>query len=123
MFFPQRFQLSRGGITAIGMAAGQQFARHLGMAIGAGELIDHIAIPLKIQPGHAIQNRGNRRFGGAGAIGVFNAQAEFAAMVAGEQPVEQRRARPADVQKTGGGRGKAGDDFGCAHALNIQCCG
>ena len=48
--------------------------------------------------------------GRAGLVGILDAQQELAAVVAGEQPVEQRRARPADMQESGRGGGKTGDD-------------
>ena len=51
---------------------------------------------------------------GALAVGVLDAQQELAAGVAGIEPVEQRRARPADVQEAGGRGSEAGDD-GFAH--------
>jgi glutamyl-tRNA synthetase len=38
------------------------------------------------------------------------AQKELATVVPREEPVEERSARSADVEKTGGRRGKAGDD-------------
>ena len=54
------------------------------------------------------------RFGGALAVGILDAQQELAAGVACVEPVEQRRARPADVQVAGGRGSEAGDD-GFAH--------
>ena len=49
--------------------------------------------------------------GAAGQIGVFDAQEKFAAGVAGQQPVKQRRACSADVKIAGRRRGETGDDF------------
>ena len=48
--------------------------------------------------------------GRARLVGILDAQQELAAVVAREQPVEQRRARAADVQESGRGGGEAGDD-------------
>jgi len=117
-------QLLGGGVAAIGMAARQQFMRHRGVAIGAGELVNHIAVPAEIEPAHAIQDGIYRRLGGARTIGVLDAEQEFAAMVPGEQPVEQRRARPADMQISSRGWRETRDDgliFGaCVHARFLQ---
>ena len=51
------------------------------------------------------------RLRGALAVGVFDAQHHPAAVLLGVKPVEQRRARPADMQKAGGRRSEAGDDL------------
>ena len=44
------------------------------------------------------------------AVGVLDAQEVTAAVLAGEQPVEQRRPRSADVQITGGRRREPNDN-------------
>ncbi len=54
---------------------------------------------------------GGRGLGGALAVGVLDAQQHRAVGVLRIQPVEQRRARAADVQIAGGRGGKAGDDL------------
>ena len=125
LLLAQGGQLFGRRITAIGVARGQQCVRHLGMAGSPAELVDHLAIPIQVQPGHPIEDGGNGRLGGAGPIGILDAQMEFTAVVAGKQPVEQRGAGAADVQETGGRGGKAGDDLAgqilcCAHARFIQ---
>jgi hypothetical protein len=51
------------------------------------------------EPAEAVQNRLDRRLGRTHAIGVLDPQQIAAAVVAREQPVEQRGARAADVQK------------------------
>ena len=114
------------------MAIGQQFAGDLGVAFGAGELIDDLAIPIEIEPGQAIEDGGDRGLGGAGAVGILDAQAELAAVVAGVEIVEQRGAGAADVQEAGGRRRETGDDLcgcavvegrvlGCHHGRSVQC--
>ena len=47
---------------------------------------------------------------GALAVGVLDSQQHLAAAAAGVEPVEQRGARAADMQKTGGRGGETGDD-------------
>src|SRR3546814_17677285 len=49
---------------------------------------------------------------GAGAVGILDAQQELAAVVAREQPVEQRGARAADMEETRRRRREARDDAG-----------
>lgn len=80
------------------------------MARGAGELIDHLAIPIEPQPFQAVDDRLDRRIGGPCPVGVLDPQVEHAAMMLGKKPVEERRARPADMQEPGGRGGKARDD-------------
>ena len=60
------------------------------------------------EPGHALQDGVHRLGGGALEVGVLDAQDEGAAVLARIQPGEQRGARAADVQVTGGARGKSG---------------
>jgi len=48
---------------------------------------------------------------------VLDAQVEAAAVMAGEQPVEQRRAGAADVEIARRRRGKTGDDGHCSRKM------
>ena len=64
------------------------------------------------EPFHPVDDGVDRRLGGALTVGVLNAQHHFAAMASGVEPVEERRARAANVQKTGGRGRKSGDDVG-----------
>jgi hypothetical protein len=57
--------------------------RDLGMARGAGELIDFLAVPIEPEPAHPVQDRIDRRLGRARAIGIFDAQQELAAVDGG----------------------------------------
>jgi hypothetical protein len=56
-----------------------------------------------------VEDRLDRRLGRAGLVGILDPQQELAAVVAGEQPVEQRGARAADMQVARSARGEAGD--------------
>ena len=99
----------------IGAAARQQLAGDFGVPGGAGELVDDFAVPVEAEPGQPVDDRGDRLRRRALPVGVLDAQAEDAAfavqlVMAGEQPVEQRRAGAADMQKAGRGRGKTDDD-------------
>ena len=97
----------------IGLAGGQHLAGHLGVTRRARELIGDVAVPLQAEPRQAVEDRGDRGLGGAGAVGVLDAQQELAAVVAREQPVEERGARAADMQEAGRRGGEAGDDGHC----------
>src|SRR3546814_1872860 len=96
-----RGQLVLRQIAAIGFALGQQFGRDLGMARGARELEYRLAVAIQVEPLHAVENRVDRGVGRACAVGVLDPQQEFAAMVAREEPVEQRGAGAADMQIAG----------------------
>ena len=72
------------------------------MARGARELIDGVAVPIEPEPGEPVEDRGDRGVGGTFAVGVLDAQQHLPAGVAGIEPVEQRRAAAADMQKSGG---------------------
>ena len=67
-------------------------------------------VPVEAEPAQAVHDSRDhlprRTFG----VGVLDAQHERAAVPAGIQPVEQRRAGAADVQVAGGRRGKADAD-------------
>ena len=65
-------------------------------------------VPVEAEPAHALQNAVDHLCGRALEVGVLNAQDERAAVMAGEQPVEQRGAGAADVQ-IAGGRGRETD--------------
>ena len=96
--------------------------RDLGMAIGARELEDGVAVPVDAQPLQAGEDRLDRRLRRAGTIGILDPQQERAAVVTGVQPIEQRGARAAEVQ-IAGGRGGESRDYSRAVARTIfNCC-
>ena len=74
-------------------------------------------IPLHTKPAQAVKND----FGGGGSVArcvrILDAQKERAAGVLRVKPVEQGRARPADVQVTGG-RWRESDANGTSHWSN-----
>ena len=95
------------------MARGEHLLDHLAVPLDARELVDGVAVPIEAEPGQAVEDRGNRRLGGALAVGVLDPQQHLAAVAAGVEPVEQRGAAPADVQEAGGrGRKSRNDGFG-----------
>src|SRR3546814_4726752 len=82
------------------------------MAGGARELIDGVAVPMEVEPAHAVENRVDRRLGRTGAIGILDTEQEPATMVAREQPVEQRGTRATDMEEAGRRGGEARYDGG-----------
>ncbi len=110
-------ELCGRGEAAIGLALGEQLFRHLAMTRRAGELIDRVAVPIEPEPAHAVEDRVDGRGGRALAIRVLDAQQHFTAVLARVEPVEQRGARGADVEKTCGGGRKTRDDF-CRHPID-----
>ena len=95
-------------VAAIGFAGGEHGVRDLRMAGGAGGLEDGLFIAVEAEPVQPVQDGLGGGVGAAGAVGVFHAEQEGAAVVAGEEVVEQRGAGAADMQHAGGGRGETG---------------
>ncbi len=87
------------------------------MAIYTAELADRLVIPVKTQPAHPVQNCVSGLGGITFPICIFDPQKKFAALIAGEQPVEQGSPCPAYVQITCGRGGKTRDDLG--HGLTF----
>ncbi len=96
--------------AAIGPAPLHQRARHLAMPVGPGELEHRGLVVVEPQPLQTVEDHLHRRLGGAGAIGVLDAQQEASAAVAGIKPVEQSRPGVANMHGAGGRRGDPGDD-------------
>ena len=97
-------------VAAIGVAALEQLVRHFGVPRPELRLVIFVAVPIEAEPAHPVEDRVDRLRRRARLVGIFDAQQELAAVVAGEEPVEQRRARAADVQEAGRRGGEAGDD-------------
>src|SRR5277367_389273 len=82
------------------------------MALGALKLTDRLAVPIETEPFEPVENCVHRGLGRTFAIGVLDAQQELAAEALGVEPVEQSRARAADVEEAGRRGREAGDDGG-----------
>ena len=108
-------QLFDARVTAIGAAGREQLLGDLAMALGALELADRLAVPVQAEPFEPVENRVDRGLRRALAIGVLDAQQERAAEALGVEPVEQSRARAADMQEAGRRGREAGDDVGHEH--------
>src|SRR4029077_17220530 len=79
------------------------------MALGALKLADRLAVPIEPEPFEPVENRVYCGLGRTFAVGVFDAQQELAAEALGVEPVEQSRARPADMQEACRRRRETGD--------------
>jgi hypothetical protein len=64
-------------------------------------LKNHLLIVIEPEPLESFDNRRNGFFGRALQVSVFNPQQEFAADLAGVEPIEQSRTGGADVQIAG----------------------
>ena len=94
----------------VGLALGQQLARHLGVA-GLPLALEHRRlVGRKPQPGQAFEDLVDSFLRAALLVGILDAQQVLAAVAPGEQVVEQRGAGAADVQVAGGGGREAGTD-------------
>src|SRR5579883_3514850 len=83
--------------------------RRFGMAAKARRLQDDVAVPLQLEPGESVDDGLDRLGCGTLAIGILDAQQELPAVMLGEEPVEERRARSSDMKKAGGRGGEADD--------------
>ena len=74
-------------------------------------------VPVEAEPAQASEISVERRGDEAGAVRVFDAQDECAAVAPREQAVEERRANVADVRDAGRARRIAGPDV---HAASVS---
>ena len=97
------------------MAGGQHLPRHLGMARHARGLKHRWLVGRNAEPFQALDDHLGRRFRAAFAVGVLDAEQEFAAVVTGEQVIEQRRSGAADVKQAGRAGREAGSNSHGTH--------
>ncbi len=105
-----RLQLGRGAIAVIGVSRGEQLPRDFSVTRGALELVDDFAVPPEAQPVEPVDDRRHCLRRRPDAVGILDAQQEFAPVVPRKEPIEQRCARPADMQKPGRRRGETDHD-------------
>ena len=118
-----RRQLILSQITAIGRPARNQFVRDFGVALLELRLKIRLAVAFDPEPRQPVEDRVDRRLGRALGVGVLDPQQILAAMMPREQPVEQGRPRPADVEETRRRGGEARHDRGwAAWAVHISAC-
>ena len=73
---------SAARIAAIGFAFGEQLLGDRPVTLGAGELIDGLAVPIEPEPAQAVEDRGIAASVERAAVGVLDAEQELAAGVA-----------------------------------------
>src|SRR5204862_5963802 len=104
-----RGELFGGGVAAIGAVFAQQRLGHVPVTLRARELEKWLSVPVQPKPIKTAED-GRNGFGrGSLAVGIFDPQQESATRVTRVKPVEEGRARAADVQITGG-RGRKTQD-------------
>ena len=102
-----RVELGGGAEAAVRFARGEELGGVGLMPHYVRTLEDDLLVPVEAEPVQAVEDRLGGLVAGAGLVGVLDAEKELAAGAAGEEPVEERRARAADVEVAGGGGGEA----------------
>ena len=92
------------------MAALDQLLERLAVALGAFALEDGLAVPVELEPAQGVEDLLDVLLGGALPVGILDPQYELAPLLAGEEPVEERRARAADVERARGRRSESNSD-------------
>ena len=113
-------ELLRRAKARIGVAGGAQSLGQGVIAFEALRLEIRPLVPIQPQPAQAIEHRLDQLGAGAVGVSVFDAQDKDAALIAGEEPVEERRARAADVQEAGGRRRKPNPNFIFSHVCHAR---
>src|SRR5206468_11823231 len=88
-------------------ALGEEAVGDFLVALHASALEHELLVPVEAQPGEPVEDHLRMLVGRARLVGVFDAQQELAALVAGVQPVEERRAGASDVEVTRRGGSEA----------------
>ena len=99
---PHLLQFLGGAVAVVGVSAGEQFTRDLGVTRDAGRLKNGLLVAGQAQPVETVENCLRRGSGAALAVGVLDAQQELSAAMAGVQVVEQRDPGAANMQRPGG---------------------
>src|SRR2546430_16902242 len=83
--------------VAIGFSFFNKLSRRCPMLFGVVRLEDKLFVVIKLEPFQAFEDRARGFVRRTLQVSVFDAQQKFAAHLAGKQPIEERRARRADV--------------------------
>src|SRR5690606_31957134 len=93
--------------AAIGGAYLQNAVRVPLVTLQLRTLEHHFLVPVQPQPAEPFEDGAGALFRAALAVGVLHAKQELAVVVAGIQPVEERRSRSTHMQVACGGWGEA----------------
>ena len=105
-------------VAPVGLALREQLLGDFAVPVGVVRLVGLVPVPIECKPAQAVENGLYGLVGGALAVGILDPQQELPAVMLREEVVEERRARPADMQEAGGRGGKAGNDGHGGAALN-----
>ena len=122
-------QLLFGAVAAVGDVSRDQFVDDFAVPLDTLRLsIRRVGpadvgpfVPLQPQPAEIIEHHLLRPARGARHIGIFDSDDELATMMAGEEPVEDRRARATDMQVAGGRRRESDAGHGWSRTVSITC--
>ena len=85
-------------VAVIRLALAEKLRDHLGITAEAPRLVVGTLVVIEAEPLQTFEDSTDHLFAGSLDVGVFDAEDEFAAGLAGEQPVEQCGTRPTDMQ-------------------------
>src|SRR6266705_724401 len=105
-----RIELFLGRPAMVSLSPRDEFFRDLPVARKPLHLKERAFVPVEPEPAHRVEDRLHRSFGRALEIGILDAQDEFAAVLSGVRPGEERGPRPADMEVAGRAWGKTGSD-------------
>ena len=97
-------------LVLVGLALLEQPLGDCARVVHAVELERDLPVPVEPEPAERLLDLLGRLVDLARGVGVLDAQPELAALVPGEEPVEERRAHVADVEEPGGRRSHADAD-------------
>jgi hypothetical protein len=98
--------------------------RNLFVPLGHGKLMPGLAFPIEFEPFQPVDNSVDGRLRGSRTIRILNAQQKLAASVMRVEPVKERGARSANMQKAGWRWGKACHHARCGrHEYPLNSCG
>src|SRR5262249_12664522 len=84
-------------IAEIGLALAKQLLGSLAVPRSTRELIDRLTVPIELEPAQTVEDRQDRAFRRARPVSVLDAQQHFTALGFGIEPIEQGRARAANM--------------------------
>src|SRR5262249_28265497 len=121
--FAPRFQLVGRAVAIVCVPVADQSRRERAIAVEAfGLKVRSVRpadlrtfVPLESEPPHAVEDPFHHFVRRSLDVGVCEAQHEHAAVAAGEEPVEERGARTADMQVTG----RRGSEADAEHAYLV----
>ena len=109
------FQLFLSGKAFVGVAGFQQCKRHFSVTGSALGLENRLIVVIKAKPVEPFDDFFDCVLRRPFCVGIFNSQQSLTAMMAGEQPVEQRCPRAAKMEVACGRRSETSD-----HSVNSR---